>query len=138
MLNFDTLKPEIKKLAEKYGLSLVVLFGSCATGKTHAKSDIDIGIAKRQNSWSEDLSSVIIEIEKNLSDVLKRDDIEVIDLYDTSPTLMRSIVEEGKSLYESSPGEFDDWKLFAIRVWMETKWLRDRSREHLKSWAKNM
>lgn len=130
-------KQNISELARKHGLSLVVLFGSQATGKTHPKSDVDIGVAKRRSSV-EGAEVPIIEIESELVVILKRDDVEVVNIYNVSPTLMRSVVEEGKALYESSPDEFSEWKLYAIRVWMETNWLRERARAHLKEWAKQL
>jgi predicted nucleotidyltransferase len=33
-----------KALAERYGVRLALLFGSAATGKTHARSDVDIAV----------------------------------------------------------------------------------------------
>ena len=41
MIDMDKIKPQIKELAEKYGLKLVMLFGSQASGKTHKESDVD-------------------------------------------------------------------------------------------------
>ena len=131
-------RQEIAKMAEKYGLSLVVLFGSQATGKTHAKSDIDIGVAKKTRSFFEEMDVPIIEIENELTDLLRRDDIEIVNLSAVSPALMRSVVEDGKPLYEETSGVFSDWKLFAARIWMETGWLRERQRGNLKAWAKTL
>ena len=48
-MNINKLKPAIKRLAEKYQLSLVLLFGSQASGDVHKESDIDIGIMPNKN-----------------------------------------------------------------------------------------
>lgn len=137
---FDIEKAKIgaEKIAKKYGLSFVALFGSQATGRTHAKSDIDIGVAKRSASYFEEAPVSLIEIESEMTRLFNRDDIEVVNLSAASPALLRSVVQEGKVLYEASPDEFFEWKLFAIRVWMDTKWLRDRSRAHIKEWARTI
>jgi len=42
MLITDEIKENIAQLATKYGLDLVVLFGSQARGVIHSKSDIDV------------------------------------------------------------------------------------------------
>lgn len=134
----ETKRQEIANIAQKHQLSLVVLFGSQATGRTHAKSDIDIGVAKKTRSFFEEMDVPVIEIENELTDLLHRDDIEIVNLSAVSPALMRSVVAEGKLLYEETPGVFSDWKLFAARIWMETGWLRERQRENLKAWAKTL
>ena len=114
---------------------MVLLIGSQAAVKIHVKSDIDIGVSGHYPSWDVSNALPIIPIEDALSDIFKRDDVEVVDLHNISPALMRSITEEGVAIYESGQDEFVNWKSFAIRVWMETKWLRDRQRDHLKEWA---
>src|SRR3990167_4676309 len=80
-------RQEIAKMAEKYGLSLVVLFGSQATGKTHARSDIDIGVAKYHPSWDSGNTLPLIPVEDTLSEIFRRDDVEVVDLYTISPPM---------------------------------------------------
>lgn len=125
-------------VAKKHGLSFVALFGSQATGRTHAKSDVDIGVARRSISYFEETPVPLIEIENELTRALNRDDVEVVNLSTVSPTLMYSVVEEGVALYETKPNEFFEWKLFAMKVWRETQWLRDRAHQHLKEWAQQL
>ncbi|MEK7169744.1 MAG: nucleotidyltransferase domain-containing protein [Patescibacteria group bacterium] len=134
-IDFESKKAAIAEIARKYGLSFVVLFGSQARGKTHPQSDIDIGVAKRAASYFEEAHVPLIDLGGELSDLFRRDDLEVVNLSDASPTLMRVVVRDARLLYESAPGEFESWRLFAIRVWMDTEWLRDRARKRLKAWA---
>ncbi|HDK81390.1 MAG TPA: nucleotidyltransferase domain-containing protein, partial [Nitrospirae bacterium] len=42
MFNIAKTKPEVRKIAEKYRLPLVLLFGSQVSGRTHPQSDVDI------------------------------------------------------------------------------------------------
>ena len=117
MIDIDSIKPEIQGLAEKHGLDSVVLFGSQATGRTHSKSDIDIAVLSRRPINRS-------RIAMDLDEIFERDDVEVVDLSEASPTLMRSVVGDGKLLYENELGTFFRWKLYAIKIWMETAWLR--------------
>lgn len=117
MIDIESIKPAMAELAKKHGLTLVVLFGSQATGRTHEKSDIDIAVLSRQS-----VNRARIALE--LDEIFKRDDIEVVNLALSSPTLMRAVVGEGVLLYEDKPGAFFGWKLYAIKIWMETAWLR--------------
>src|SRR3989344_2584760 len=103
MLDIKALQFKIKEVAQKYNASLIVLFGSQATGHTHSKSDIDIAILSR---------SILdkFKIMSDLEDIFKRDDIEVVDLANASPTLMYCVVRDGVLLYEKDNGGFLKWK----------------------------
>lgn len=129
MIDVNFVKPKIKKLAEKYGLSLVLLFGSQATGRSHPKSDVDIAVLSRHPINR-------ARVAMDLDEIFERDDVEVVDLSIASPTLMHAVVKEGKSLYENELGAFFRWKLYAIKVWMETAWLRKLADRKARELAK--
>ena len=132
MLDIKSIQPRINELAIKYDLSLIVLFGSQATGNTHSKSDIDIAILGGESTDK-------FKVTEDFCDIFKRDDIEVVNLANASPTLMYCVVRDGVSWYEKNEGDFLGWKFHAIRIWMETAWLRKlrdkKAIEQVKAWA---
>ena len=132
-MNIEEIKPVIKQLAEKHGLLAVALFGSQATGALHSKSDVDIAILGRDQIAFDEK----IKISSELSGIFKREDVEVVDIdpNSASPTLMYAVVRDGKLLYERSVGDFLRWKLYAVKIWLETAWLRSLSRKKLIEWA---
>lgn len=119
----------IKAVAEQHQLDVVVLFGSQATGRTHVKSDIDIAVLSRQ-------PVDITKLMTAFSDVFKREDVEVVNLGTASPTLWQAVIRDGRLLYEKSPDDFARWRIYASKIWMETKWLRDRRDRKLINWSK--
>lgn len=125
----DKIKPKIKELAEKYDLSLVVLFGSQATGRIHQKSDIDIAVLGAKKFY---MPKLMIDFDR----IFKRDDIEIVDLGVASPTLMHCVVRDGKALFEKDADTFFNWKLYAIWVWMDTAWLRQLRDKKMIEWAR--
>lgn len=127
-MDFDSTKPQIKALAEKYNIEFVVLFGSQATGRTHSKSDIDIAVISKNKL---DIPHLMSE----MSEIFKKEDVQVVDLAKASPTLMYAVIKEGKALYENHQYAFVNWKLYAIKIWMDTKWLRDLRDKKLIEWA---
>lgn len=131
MLITDSQKKDIATLAQKYGLSLVVLFGSQVTGAVHSKSDVDIAVLGTKKNDR-------IKLMNDFDEVFKRDDIEVVNMNEASPTMMRVLVEEGKSLYERMPDTFFNWKLYAIKMWMETDWLRKLGERKAVEWARQI
>ena len=100
---------------------MLVLFGSQATGKTHPKSDIDLGYTTPRNMELKEG----FKIENEISAVLKRDDVEFVNLERISPTMKKIIADEGVLLYEHLPGTFILFKIFAFKLYVETKFLRD-------------
>lgn len=129
-MDIEKSKPELKKIAEKYGIDMLVLFGSQATGKTHPKSDVDIAVLGRAKF---DIYRLMIE----LYEIFKRSDVEVVDLSSVSPTLMRAVARDGKLIYEKNPGSFLKWKIYTGKIWMETAWLRILRDRKLIKWAKD-
>lgn len=125
------IKRKIAQLAVSHNLNLVILFGSQATGRTHEKSDIDIAVLSRVN-----INKQRIALE--FDEIFRRDDIEVTDLSKASPTLMREIVSDGQMLYEAHPDLFFRWKLYAIKIWMETSWLRSLANRKAREWVKTL
>jgi len=121
MIDIAGIKPEIEKLAKKYRLSMIVLFGSQVSGKTHPQSDFDfaflsekrmslIGIARMQ--------SVFIR-------KLKLKNLEMVDLKTAPPLLLKKVADESILLYEKEPSLFADFKIYAYKYFMEAKKLLD-------------
>jgi len=45
------------------------------------------------------------------------------------------VIKDGKLIYEDKPSAFFVWKLYAIKVWMETSWLRDLRDKKIREWS---
>lgn len=130
-LDIEQAKRAAETIAKKHRLSFVALFGSQATGRTHEKSDVDIAILAKQPLRLDEQ----LKISSELSDSFRRDDVEIVDLANASPTLMRVVVEDGQTLYEKESNTFFNWKLRALTEWRETVWLRDLRNKKLLEWA---
>lgn len=125
------LQTEAARIATRHHLSLIVLFGSQATGRAHAKSDVDIAVLGERPFTVHEIAA----ISGAFYDACKRDDVEVVDLALSSPTLSRAVVEDGRVLYERNLGGFFVWKLGALTEWRETAWLRALRNKKLHEWA---
>ena len=100
-------------------LKMLVLFGSRATGKTHAKSDWDFATL-----YDEDKRKVCMgertfawfEVPQNLGELfeINSDEIDVVELNRCSSLIAHFVARDGKLLYESEPGEFEKFKQNAL------------------------
>ena len=88
----------IRKIAKKYHLKLLVLFGSSVRGGTHQKSDIDLAFYPSKPVDEEKLYREFVQ-------ALKREDIDLVNLATTQDHLVRfEILHTGKVLYEAEKG----------------------------------
>ena len=110
----------LREFSGKNGLQLLVLFGSQASGKTHPKSDTDIGfVSARKKNLLE-----TIALQSDMSRVFAIRDIDLVDLRTVSPLFLKNITDFGVVLYEEYPGFFAELRMYAFKLFVETKPLR--------------
>lgn len=110
-------KTKIKRLAESYHLSLIVLFGSQAEGRIHRESDIDIAVLG-EKPLSVEQEILIIT---NLCQILKSDRIDVVNISRASPLLLKEIFSKPVVLYQKSPDILYEYELYALRRYTEAE-----------------
>jgi len=79
---------------------LAILFGSRATGRTHARSDIDLAVEFADLEPGDPAyNETFFALSAALSDVLGTDDIDLIDIRSLSQSLARSVFDDGILLF---------------------------------------
>lgn len=141
----EDLKALSPKLPEKIPyLKMLVLFGSRATGKTHANSDWDFAALydeKLREESCRDKGFAWFEVPGVIGQVFSfnSDEIDVVELNRASPLIAHFIARDGKLLYEKEPGEFDKFKQKALMSDVEmqalSRNLRQSIDEFLKEWG---
>jgi predicted nucleotidyltransferase len=98
------------------GAELVVLFGSRARGRANEHSDADIGVLCAAGGC--DLDAV--------HDALRSEaHIDVVALDDADPLLLHEVAVDGRPLYVSRPGAWEEFRLRAFKLYWDTQWFRD-------------
>ena len=99
----EELAPRIADVARERGLDLAIVFGSQATGKTHARSDFDIAVRHvgRALSFSE-----IAELTTALAAMVGAD-VDVVDVRRADPLLLRTIFEAPRVLHAEAGALFE-------------------------------
>ncbi|MEI8175155.1 MAG: nucleotidyltransferase domain-containing protein [bacterium] len=134
MENMTELKSKIAVLAEKHNLKLVVLFGSQARNRANKESDIDVGIYRDSNiSWDEK-----IKLSLEFGNILKNNNVDVEIISSNSPLLMHNILNSGKILFEKDKDVFFVLKLYAWKVFTDSKMFRDNCFKIIKERSLNI
>lgn len=132
MMAFEELKPNIKELAEKYHLSMVVIFGSQVTGKTHLESDIDLGFLPKRAMGLKEIAEMGLEFSQNL----KLKNLDLVNLKGASPFLLKEVADNSILLYEQNSFEYANFKIYAFKRFVEAKPLLALRESSLKKFLK--
>lgn len=111
------IQAKVAEIARKYNLSLVLLFGSQATGKTHKGSDYDIAYLSEAPLSLEDESKLVVD----LIEIFRSEAIDLVSVRGASPLLLHEIVHTGEVLFERTPSLFTSLYIYALRIYEEAQ-----------------
>ena len=126
-MDMEKIKPKIAKLADKYRLSLVLLFGSQVTGKVHAKSDVDIAYLSEKPLGLTEESAISVA----LMQIFKTNFVDMVSLRNAPPLLQKEIADSAIVAHESRKSLFNEFVINAIKKYFETKPLFNLRSEYL-------
>lgn len=120
MIDIDKIKPQIKQLAEKYGLSLVMLFGSQVSGKTHKESDFDIAYLSNEKLSFKDEGRIIIDL---ASIIGARDErlVNLSDIKKAGALLLKEIFDKHQVVFCADRNVYDSYKIFSVKNFIDSK-----------------
>jgi len=110
-------KNSVQKLAEKYGLDLVMLFGSYAEGRNTKNSDIDIGYTKAEKlSFGDE-----IRLAEDFQNIFKIERADIVYISGASPLFMYMILQNGQILFERDSTVFPNIYTYALKRFEDNK-----------------
>lgn len=122
---------EIDVFCRDNNISLLVLFGSRAEGNCRPASDVDLAVQVRRNLEISKLDLIF-----RLGGLFGAGEIDLVLLTrDTDPLLLHEIFTKGKPLHEAQPGIFENEKLRAWKLYLDTEKLRRRQATYLKQFV---
>ncbi len=124
----------VAKFCKENHIQLLVVFGSCASGKIHPESDTDVALKFKRGKEIPKLKLIY-----KLDDLFDGKNIDLVILTaDTDPVLLYEIFSGGKLLYEEYPGIFDKEKLRAWKLYIDTEKIRMMQRKYLKKFVRKI
>ena len=83
----------------EHPVEVAFLFGSRARGETHEHSDVDVAVTFSDlEPGDSEYNDTLFGLSADLASALNTDGVDVIDLERASPTLVRTVLDEGDSL----------------------------------------
>ena len=122
---------EIAAFCKENNIELLVLFGSRAVGKTHGGSDVDLAVKIRPGTDVAKLDLIF-----RLGGLFKEGEIDLVLITrDTDPLLLSEIFSQGKLLFEERPGTYEEERLRAWKLYLDTEKLRRMQKDYIKKFA---
>jgi len=122
----DEATVEIDQIADKYGLRLLVVFGSHGTARETETSDIDLGFLSETMMSSE----LVDRMMTDLAFLFRRGALDLVDLRCAVPLLAYEIACTGRCLYEKDQA-FLLFTLHASARHADTRHLREARKQYL-------
>jgi len=127
---FDAEK--LKKIARRYDLDLIILFGSHAKGRARQGSVVDVAVHSRTRRWGN--ADWEMDLVGDLAAALKSGgEIDVAFLNGADPILMFEVASDGVPLFEAEPTTFIQFVSYAARVYDDNRKWRERRRRYQES-----
>ncbi|MDO8886406.1 nucleotidyltransferase domain-containing protein [Candidatus Oleimmundimicrobium sp.] len=123
---------DFEKIAKKYNLRLILLFGSAVSSKLHPQSDIDIAVLSEKPDLSlESYSNLLFDLQRRFP---KREvDLAIINRAD--PLFLKKIMENCKLLC-GNPRELARLKIYAFKRYVDHRRYFDLEKKFAQNFIK--
>ena len=115
------MRKDLKKICKKFNIGIVYIFGSFALGIETEKSDIDIGIVFKDNSYISKRLDIYSELYKVFSDIFPKREVDIVFLNDANLLLKFEVVTTGKVIYAEPIDYVMDYKEKIIKEYIDFK-----------------
>lgn len=119
--------PGIGEIAQRFGLRLILQFGSTVTGMTHDRSDLDLAV--QLDSFPVTLQT-ILEIQEALQTQFSGHEVDLVILNRADPLLLKKIVESCRLLF-GTPQDFARLRLHAFKAFQDFRPYLELERRHV-------
>jgi predicted nucleotidyltransferase len=124
----------LRKIAQKYSIELLLIFGSQTSGKVHKESDFDIGYLSKKNLSLKEEGQLMIDLAPVLKIPLEK--MELAPLKGGSPFFLKEVFTNSQVLYARDELIFDRYKIYALRYFEEFQPIFEQMKKILKKRVK--
>lgn len=104
----------VNDVARKYGVSLIVAYGSMVNGETHAESDLDLAMLTRTTPDAK----LYQDLYRDIAPIFPNQTLDVRFMNNADPLFLMQVVKNGILIY-GDQDKFDDLKMYANRRYVD-------------------
>jgi predicted nucleotidyltransferase len=121
-------KQILRKIAQKYGLELILLFGSRAVDQAYKTSDFDIAYSSKKRL------DLMLEAKliTDLMPVFRSEKIDLLNLKNADPLILFAATNSCQVLYERKPFFFAELRVYAFKKYVESKPLYEEQARRIR------
>lgn len=125
----------ISKIAAKYDLRLLLLFGSQVDGKNlHKESDFDVAyLSKRKLDLMEEARMMT-----EMAPYFHSDNIDLVNLRNAVPLLYYAVFDKCRVLFQEDELLFPTLRIYAFRKFVEMQPIYELKRQRIREYAKQI
>jgi predicted nucleotidyltransferase len=105
----------LEELAVKYGIRLILQFGSTVTGAVHPQSDVDLAVLFENGNFS---FHKLAEIHHDLQECFPEHEVDLAVINRADPLFLKKIMEQCRLLYGSAQ-ELQKLKIYAFQRYQD-------------------
>ena len=106
---------DLDRIARKYGIRLLLQFGSSVTGHVHPGSDVDLGVLLERPSLAlGEHAGLLHELQRLFTDR----EVDLAILNHADPLFLKKVTEDCHLLY-GGPADFQRFKLYAFKRYQD-------------------
>ncbi|GFP24740.1 hypothetical protein HKBW3S43_00056 [Candidatus Hakubella thermalkaliphila] len=130
-----SLKPDntdLQKIAQKYDLRIILLFGSAVSAKLYRQSDIDIAVlAPKSELGLKDYCDLLFDLQK----LFPGREVDLALLNRADPLFLKKIMENCELLY-GHPRELAQLKIYAFKRYVDHQRYFDLEKKFARGFIK--
>ena len=120
----------LERLGEKYKLNFIVLFGSQADGTARAASDFDIAYSSQRDISYGEEAFLLSDLARAIK--INPKQIDLVNIRNANPLLKKEIADQGVIIKEFVPDSFENFQVYAFKIYVEAKPLFRMQEEYVK------
>ena len=133
-------REKLERLSRRYGLDMVVVFGSQATGRARPGSDVDVAVRLIRRDW-DDVEGELDLVSELAGAFGGNGDIDVAFLNGASPLLLFEVARTGIPVYQRKPTTFFEFQSYAARRYYDHRkfldWQSAYLKKRVREWTSN-
>jgi uncharacterized protein len=114
-------------VAHRHGIQLLLQYGSTIAGRTHARSDIDLGVVLAHVPSMDEYGALVTDLQQ----LFPGHDVDLAILNHADPLFLKKVLERCSLLY-GSVSQLQQLKLYAFKRYQDHRRFLAMEREYVR------